>query len=324
MSGYLNWWQSPKNTLHSQDNLTIAEVQPKLSKRELEEIPLDKSTDFLEEFVVISTFETKEKPEFLLPFRIQKKSVEALVKHQIMQLWFAPSDLQETLSFDEFTANFIPYYRFKITTSTSVQLKIGTSKNSEGSIVWQDVNEQFSHEYKDFVSCATMSMGDVFGELVKDLIKDHSFSLFEFKIFPDEHELQTVEGHDKQLEDCIVFKINVLPVEAFSSVETKIANREQTTCVELIKKKYNPLYGIKDIKIELSYRKRESFVILAPVYFGHFYYQKQPYEVAVSGYNGKAKLKRPLGAGWVGKHLYSGYTYAWDVLQSFTGHTPSN
>lgn len=102
------------------------------------------------------------KPNYVLPFKISKNTVNGILKKWISSLWFAPNNIQRALlSTENIKGVYIPFWTFDSLTHTQyygqrgeayyVTVGSGQNKRTERRINWYNVKGEISNFYDDIL-----------------------------------------------------------------------------------------------------------------------------------------------------------------------------
>ena len=174
----------------------------------------------------------------------------------------------------------------------------------------------FSTRYDELIVCASYSVNRelvhklLHGNFVEDKCIDNelargSFSLNTDRILPtDAIPYQKVLDSKKSINTNHeeLLSIDVNSSEAFKILDFKgaVEQSEYSRAKKEIKHKYKPEQR-RNLKCKTKLHKTEHYVILLPVYFTSFKYNKTDFEVCISGNKGVVEGNRPFGTGFIGK-----------------------
>lgn len=148
-------------------------------------------------------------------------------------------------------------------------------------------------------------VSDTKSHIVNQLIARGSFSLNTDRILPtDAIPYQKILDSKKSVNtnNEELLSIDVNSTEAFKVLDFKgvVEQAEFSRTKKEIKHKYKPEQR-RNLKCKTKLHKSEHYVILLPIYFTSFRYNKTEYEVCISGNKGVVEGNRPFGTGFVGK-----------------------
>lgn len=216
------------------------------------------------------------RPEAVLPFVVKREAAERAVQAWVKGLWFAPSNLLRSITFERFTSLYLPWWTFDSHTLSHYQgeaghrytVSVGTGKNrrTETRIRWEwrsGVHERF---FDDLVV-----PGGHFREWAAP------YRLAEVKPYEPSY----MAGHSAA-------HYTKDPQQAWPDAKQRMEAAISSDCHRLIGGDTQ-----RNVRISTAHRGITYKLVLMPRWQGGFRYQGKNFQIVVNGQTGVVNGDRP-------------------------------
>jgi len=225
------------------------------------------------------------------------------VHNWLKQIWFLPSDWRVSLKIIQPKPQYVPFFVFDVTTSTSYEatVLVDSRDGSSPGKKWLPAVGSFSCVYSEIIVCGSCSVNV---KLVQKLLNQSGFSYQSQRILPSDPPVYKPISQSEQ-----ILPLEITKEEAWeNSGGLRVHEWEEQRARKDIKSKHEFLDAngndrIRNLRIEPHFVSLKHIVMLLPIHFTGFEYDAQNYEVLVSGNLGVVVGDRPVGTGAGGKYL---------------------
>lgn len=254
-------------------------------------------------------------PQYLLPFKIERKKAEEEFVKWVKSLWFAPNDLLKNAkhTMEKFNGVYMPYWTYDADTVTHYTGQRGdhyyvtvSYKDSEGKTQtrqerrtrWSFTSGIVHVNFDDVLVCASKALPD---DMTRSL---EPWDLHELTSYKDEY-LSGFKSECYQISAEEGFEVgkSVMADKIHSAICRQIGGDEQR--VSSKKTQYN------DIKFKY---------ILLPLWISAFKYQQKPYRFTVNARTGEVHGTRPYSAIKIALAVIAGLAIIGAIIYYFNTH----
>jgi predicted RNA-binding Zn-ribbon protein involved in translation (DUF1610 family) len=222
------------------------------------------------------------RPRLLIPFKIEAKACDGIVRQWLGSSWMTPADLKTRAGLGGFTGLYLPYWCFDADANADWKAEVGHQRTeryySNGEWKTRTVTD-WRWESGHVAMRHTDNLIPGTGRMSQRLLTECArFNLLELKDYSPDY----LAGYGAQAYD--------VPLEnAWESARTQMRERTRQECIGRAS-----TAQVRNFSMQLDFADETWRYLLLPVYLMAYRYGDQTYQAMVNGQNGAIAGQRPV------------------------------
>jgi predicted RNA-binding Zn-ribbon protein involved in translation (DUF1610 family) len=222
------------------------------------------------------------RPRFLVPFKVDAASCNALTQEWLGSSWMTPSGLKSLSSQSNYSAIYLPYWTFDSVTHAAWKAEVGHQKTEryfDGKewrtrvvTEWRWESGKVQQRFEDLIVEGTARLSRLLIEKLKNFDLD-----------------QLTPYDPKFLAGMQARAYDVTLEQAWQTARQQMREKTRGACYSQASSTQ-----VRNFSMDLDFSDEKWRYVLLPMYVASYRYQDKPYQVMVNGQTGTIAGQRPV------------------------------